>query len=219
MTAALTLGLALSASAQSPASSPPDTATSSIDGGLVGNNYSEFSFGYLKQDAMPGVLHDYDLLVNQAVAKEGIFGFDGNLSYEYLTGGALGYHDYRNTLMLGATVYTQQGWGKAFLTADAGWANQQTSDITANSLAYAFTAGVEVPVVHRLTLTPFIEYQGEPHLQDHNTAFASLPNYVWDYGIKATYAITREWSASLTAQLDQRSSSDLGLKAGFSYRY
>ncbi len=219
MLAALTLGLALTASAQSVQSTPPDAPESAPNGGLLGNNYTDFSFGYLKQTAMPGVLHAYDLVVNQTVAKEGVFGFDGNLSYEYLTGGALGYHDYRNTLMLGATAFAAESWGKLFLTGDAGWANQQTSDITANSLAYAFTAGVEVPVARRLTLTPFIEYQGEPHLQDHDTATANLPNYLWDYGVKATYAITREWSASLTAQLDQRSSSDLGFKAGFNYRF
>jgi hypothetical protein len=40
-----------------------------------------------------------------------------------------------------------------------------------------------------------------------------------EYGVKATYRITRTWNASVTADLDQHSGSDWGLGAGLSYHF
>jgi hypothetical protein len=216
LAAALALGLAASASAQQAQSPPPEALSS---GGLVGTNYSELSLGYQKQDATPGVLHDYGLLLNQSVVREGSFGFDGNFSYDYATAGAAGSHDYRNSFMLGATGYLVEGWGKPFVTADAGLVTQQTAAATSNALGYNLTGGIEFPVAGDFFLTPFATYLGDPHLQDHDPAVATLPNNVWYYGVKATYRISRQWSASVTAQLDQHSTSDLGLRAAVSYRF
>lgn len=214
--AALALGLAVSASAQQAQSAPPAQDAGS---GLIGTSYSEFSVGYQKQEAMPDVLHDYNLFVNGALLKEGSMGLDANFSYDYASASALGFHDYRNDFLVGATGYLAESWGKPFITADAGLVTQQTAGTTSNALGYTFTGGVEVPIVHDLFLTPFVSYIGDPHLQDHDPVNALLPNYTWYYGIKATYRISREWSASLSAQLDQHSSNDFGFRAGVSYNF
>jgi hypothetical protein len=219
LVAALALGLTISASAQSGPSSPQGAPAQGPDGGLVGNSYTEFSLGYDKQNSTPGLLHDYNFIYNESVVKDAAFGIDGNFSYDYLTGGALGYHDYRNELLLGATAYAVESWGRPFITADAGWVTQQTADLTSNAFAYSLTSGIEFPVIKDLFLTPFVSYDGEPRLRDHEPSIATLTNFQWEYGVKATYRITREWSASLTAELDQHSSKDLGLRAGLTYHF
>jgi hypothetical protein len=220
LVAALALGLAASASAQSTEamSAAPATAPDSYNG-LVGANYAELSFGYLKEEATPDLFHDYQFVYNEPVKASGGVGFDANFTYDYMTGGAWGYHDYRNEALLGATAYLQEGWGKPFVTADVGWALQQSADRVENSYAYALTAGAEFQLTGRLVLTPFLEYEAEPRLRQDNLSVADLPDYVFNYAAKATYRVSQDWSVSLTAELDQHSASDLGLRAGASYHF
>lgn len=219
LAAALALGLATVAPAQQAQPAQPAAPGAFSPSGLIGTNYAEFGAGYQKQDATPGVLHDYGLLLNQSVTKEGSFGFDGNFAYDYLTAGAAGHHDYRNSVMMGATGYLVERWGKPFITADAGLVTQQTAGSTSNALGYNLTGGVEVPVTDAFFVTPFATYDGDPHLQDHAPAVATLPNYIWYYGAKATYRLTRQWSASVTAQIDQHNVDDLGLRAAIDCRF
>jgi hypothetical protein len=68
-------------------------------------------------------------------------------------------------------------------------------------------------------LTPFLEYEAEPRLRQDNLSVADLPDYVFNYAAKATYRVSQDWSVSLTAELDQHSASDLGLRAGASYHF
>jgi hypothetical protein len=216
--AALALGLTLSASAQTPAASAAP-ASPSPGYSLLGDTYSEVDFGYLKEDRSPQILHDYDFLYNQALVKAGPWGTDWNLSYEYLTGSAAGFHDYRNEAQGGFTEYLLEGWGKPFVTADAGYAWQRAGGISRKSFADTFTGGVEFPVLGNLAVTPFAEYQAEAHLFNHELPAANFPDHLWDYGVKATYRIDRQWSVSLTADLDQYSRDDLGYRAGLSYHF
>jgi hypothetical protein len=226
--AALALGVAVSASAQSASSAaaaPPGTPVVSsplpaIPGdGLLGNNYSEVDFGYLKEDRSPQILHDYDFTYNQAVLKEGAWGTDGNFSYDYLTGSAGGFHDYRDEAQLGLTEYMLEGWGKPFVTADAGYAWQHAGGVSRRSFADTFTGGVEFSVLGNLALTPFVEYQAEPHLYNHEAPVANFPDHLWEYGVKATYRLNREWSTSLAVDMDQYNRNDLGYRAGLSYHF
>jgi outer membrane scaffolding protein for murein synthesis (MipA/OmpV family) len=50
-------------------------------------------------------------------------------------------------------------------------------------------------------------------------AVANFPDHVVDYGVKATYRLTREWSLSGTALMDQYSGRDFGVRAGVDYRF
>jgi hypothetical protein len=217
---ALALGLALSASAQSVQSSPPPDAVAVDSGpGLVGTNYSELSFGYQKQGGEPSDLRDYEFVSNGSFYRQGMLGADANFTYDYLNGSAGGFRDYRQEIMLGVTGYMMQTWGKPFVTADAGMAWEHAAGASRKSFAYTTAAGVEFQVLRDLALAPFIEYQAEPHLYNHGLPFANFPDHLVDYGVKATYRITRQWNASLTADLDQHSDRDWGLRAGVSYHF
>lgn len=223
LAAALALGLALSAKAQDAAAmssaAPPAAGATGYSGGLLGTNYSGVSFGYLKANTNPDVFHDYSFVTNETVVREGSLGLDANFTYDYVTGSAFGFRDYRSEVLFGATGYMEEAWGKPFITVDAGWARQQTTGSISNSLAYNFSGGVEIPIVTRLTLTPYLTYDAEPHLRDHDPAAAYLPNYTWDYGVMANYRLSSEWSVSLAAQLDQHSTSDLGLRVGAAFHF
>lgn len=222
----LTLGLALAASAQdvqttTNASSTAPTTPLSVDPGpgLVGTNYAQLSFGYQKQDAAPSILRDYELISNGNVYKQGMWGADANFTYDYVDGSAYGYNDRRDEAQLGLTGFMLQSWGKPFLTADAGYAWQRAGDVSRKSFAYTGIAGIEFEVLRDLALTPFIEYQAEPHLYNHGLPIANMDNHLFDYGVKATYRITRNWNASLSADLDQHSERDWGLTGGVSYHF
>jgi hypothetical protein len=222
----LALGLAISASAQTEQTSPattPGTATApdavSPGPGLVGTNYAELSFGYQKQEGSPSDLRDYEFLSNANVFKNGQLGADVNFTYDYLDGAAGGYSDHREEAQFGFTGFLMETWGKPFLTADAGMAWERDADASRKGFAYSGIGGVEFQVLRRLALAPFIEYQAEPHLYNHGLPFANFPDHLLDYGVKATYRINQSWNASATADLDQHSASDWGLRGGLSYRF
>jgi hypothetical protein len=224
---ALTLGLAFTASGQeaqnaaAPATSTTAVATVPVDPGpgLVGTNYTELSFGYQKQEGAPSILHDYQLISNGNVYRQGIWGADANFTYDYIDGSANGFDDRRDEAQLGLTGFMLQTWGKPFLTADAGYAWQRAGDVSRKSFAYTGVAGVEFEVLRNLAVSPFIEYQAEPHLYNHGLPAVSLDNHLFDYGVKATYRFTRNWNASLSADLDEHSERDWGLRAGASYHF
>jgi hypothetical protein len=222
----LALGLAISASAQAEQTSPatmPDTATTadtvSPGPGLVGTNYAELSFGYQKQEGSPSDLRDYEFLSNANVFKDGQLGADVNFTYDYLDGAADGYSDHREEAQLGFTGFLMETWGKPFLTADAGMAWERAEDASRKGFAYSGIGGVEFQVLRRLALSPFVEYQAEPHLYNHGLPDANLPDHLVDYGVKATYAINQSWNASVTPDLDQYSASDWGLRGALSYHF
>jgi hypothetical protein len=223
--AALALGLAVSASAQSlqsPSSPPAPAASAPLQSasGLLGGTYGQFQLGYEKEDGgIPGVLHDYDFLYNQALFKSGDLGTDINLNYDYLTGHAFGAHDYRNEATAGFTEYLLQAWGDPFVTGNFGEAWQRADNVGRKSFAYSFTGGVEFPIVKDLALTPFVEYQAEPQLYNHELPYAFMPDHDWYTGVKATYRLTPQWSVSVTADMDQYSSQDLGFFGGLTMHF
>jgi hypothetical protein len=219
---ALVFGLAVSASAQSvqnSAGAQPDPAAADPGPGLIGINYSELSFGYQREEAMPRDLRDYEFVTNENLFKSATLGVDGNLTYDYLNGGGDGFIDHRDEAQLGLTGFLMETWGKPFVTADAGMAWQDAGGVARKSFAYSLTGGVEFQVLRNLALTPFLEYEAEPHLYNHELPAANFPDHLVDYGVKATYRLTRQWSASLGADLDQYSGRDWGLRGGVSYRF
>jgi hypothetical protein len=216
----LALGAALSASAQQTSAMATEPPIVTDQGpGLIGSNYAELSFGYQNLGGSPGELHDYEFISNSAVYREGIWGGDVNFQYDHLNGGGDGYSNRRDRAMFGLTGYLTQSWGRPFLTADAGYAWQRAGDISQKSFAYSFTTGVQFQVLPALSVSPFIEYDAEPHLHNVVPATANFPDHVIDYGVKATYRLTRQWSVSAAAFQDQYSGRDFGLRAGVDYRF
>ena len=212
---ALALGLAIPAFAQN----APANQTVDPGPGLIGSNYSEVSFGYQKQDYAPKSLRDYEFVSNTSVFKQETIGLDANFTYDYLSAASSGISDRRNEALVGVTGYLLESWGKPFVTVDGGYAWQNAADVSRKGWAYSTTAGVEFQVLKNLALAPYVEYQAEPHLYNHGVPLTDLPDHETYYGVKATYRITHQWSASLSADLDQHSASDFGIRGGVSYRF
>ncbi len=213
------LGMSAFASAQSMSNTPsnqppPSPAVAEAAFGLVGDNYTELDFGYQKQREEPDILRDYGLIINKSLLREGMWGTDGNLSYDYLAGYAGGLQDRRDEAQAGLTEYVLEGWGKPFVTADGGYAWERAGNVSKRSFAYTLTGGVEFSVLQNFALTPFAEYQAEPSLTNGDLPLAHMPDHLWTYGVKATYWLSREWSASLTGDFDQYNRNDLGYKVG-----
>jgi hypothetical protein len=219
LAAAMAFGLAMSAGAQSVQSAPSDSVAADPGPGLVGNNYAELSYGYQKQEGAPSILHDYGFVSNANVFKNGSVGADANFTYDLLQGSAFGFDDHRQEAELGLTGFLMETWGKPFLTADAGMAWERAADASRKGFAYSGTGGVEFELTRNLALAPFVEYQADPHLYNHGLPWANFDDHLLDYGVKATLRITEQWHASVTADLDQHSDKDWGLKGGVSYRF
>ena len=218
----LSLGVALSASAQtmqnSPAATPPDPDGADPGPGLVGLSSAEVSFGYQRQENSPRDLRDYEFISTGPAYTEGILGVTGNFRYDYLEGSSNGYSDHRNEAQLGGTGFLMEPWGKPFLTGDAGMAWQVAGGTSRKGFAYTLDAGVEFQVTRDLDLAPFVEYQAEPHLYDRSP-LAFFPDHIMDFGVKATYRLAAMWRASVSADIDQHSAKDVGLRAGLAYRF
>jgi hypothetical protein len=219
---ALTLGLALTASAQTMQSAAPaqeEPAVTDTGPGLVGTNYSELSFGYQKQEGAPRDLRDYEFTSNGSVFKNATLGVDANFAYDFLDGYADNFSYRRNEAQLGLTGYLKETWGKPFVTADAGIAWQNTAGVSQRGFAYTGTGGVEFQVLKNLALTPYLEYQAEPRLYNAGVSAGGLPDHILTYGVNAIYRISRDWSAMVGADLDEHSAKDWGLRGGVGYHF
>jgi hypothetical protein len=218
----LALGAPLFASAQAVQNSPApatDPVVTDTGPGLVGTNYAELSYGYQSQKNAPTALHDYEFVSNESVYRQGILGADANFVYNHEDGDGAGFRDRLDTLEFGGTGYLTQVWGKPFVTGDFGWGWERAADVSRKGFVYNLDAGVEFAVLRDLAVSPFIGYDAMPHFYNHERPYADFPDHTVDYGVKATYRFTRQWSASATATLDQYSSRDWGLKAGVSYHF
>jgi hypothetical protein len=198
--AVLALGLTGAAQAQNqnPTQVPVPTASMSMsnstamggDYGLIGQQYYSLNFGYIHHvDGPPSVFHRYGFVANKPLAP----GWDVGLEYDWLTGSAFGLHARQQELMVPLTAYLPMAWGRPFLEANPGWVWQKAAGSSIDSFTYVLGAGFELQVRPALVVTPLITYQEAPHLHDR----------VWNYGLKATYRVTREWGASLGAQIDE----------------
>ncbi len=191
----LALGAACPAFAQTTATTPPEA-----NFGLLGSNYVGLDYGYyhLDQPSAPTNAHQYGAFFNQNVQP----GLDLSLSYDELRASALGANVRSDELLAGITGYAPvNAWLKPFLSAQAGFDWTQSlsgmsggdyNTVRGTHFDYVLTAGGEFQVLRALVLTPFAAYQ-EVHGFDRD----------WNYGLKATYRLTRNWSVSLTPQIDE----------------
>jgi hypothetical protein len=180
------------------------TANAMGDFGLIGQNYYTLNFGYVHHvDGPPAVFHRYGFVANKPLAP----GYDIGLEYDWLTGSAFGLHARQQELMVPLTAYLPMAWGRPFVEGSAGWVWQKTAGTSIDSFTYVLGAGFELQVRPSLVVTPLITYQEAPHLHDH----------VWNYGVKGTYRVTREWGVSLGAQIDE--DHDLEYTAGVNFHF
>ncbi len=205
LTAVLALGLAASAAAQDATVTTPDQAVSpTTNYGLLGTTYAGAEFGYTHHvESAPSVLHRYGFIYNTPLPE----GVDFNFNYDYTTGSAFGVKSHQQGVGLGLTGYRPQSWGKPFLQGDIGWIWQKAGKARSDSFAYTLKTGVEFQLLPALVVTPYVSYNGAKH----------LGVYEWNYGAKATYRFTKQWSGAFGVQLDEQHNVEYALGVNFHY--
>jgi opacity protein-like surface antigen len=184
--AALSLGAALSASAQA---TPPAAPAAESSGGMLGSRYSQAEYTYLDfTGAGPTHADGFRLAFNQPLQA----GFDLNLGYDWARASYAGARATQQDLDLGATAFTTLSWGRPYVAASAGWSWVKAAGVSDDSFRYKVGVGVEFPAATSLVVTPFVNFV-------RATGFNASEV---DLGVKAAYRLTREWSITATAQYD-----------------
>jgi hypothetical protein len=187
--AAVSLGVATAASAQSTATAPEPATREAPAGGLLGSRYTGVEYDYLDFSGA-GLDHAHGLAVNynQPVSAN----FDFGLGYDWARAHDSGIAFTQQDLDVRGTYYTSLGWGKPFALAAAGWDWAHGGGARDDSFVYKLGVGVEVPVAPAFTVAPF-------------ATFVRATNYnqsEFDFGVKAEYRVTREWGVMARAQYD-----------------
>ena len=64
--------------------------------------------------------------------------------------------------------------------------------------------------MRELVLTPYVSFQGEPHLYNHEAAVANFPDHLLTTGVKATYRFTCGTGAGSVGGIDSDQHSPQG---------
>lgn len=201
--AALALGLASAATAQTVAAT--DTAPVTRSAGLLGQTYASASLGYVDLDNTNVSARSYSLGLNQYVRD----GVDSFLDYNYtrserFANTRLTQHD----LLLGARVYANASGVKPYAEAGVGWVWQKGGGGRDNSFAWAAGVGAEFTVAPATTVTPFVRYSD---LTDGGN------NDQWEYGVKANHWLTEK--VSLQGSISRDDDRNMFYRFGVNYRY
>jgi opacity protein-like surface antigen len=208
LTAAASLGLALSAAAQSATASVPESAPMPY-WGLLGTSYTGVAFNYTQLDAgAPSAMRGADLTFNQPLSA----GFDLNLGYDWgrASTGTARLTD--QDLNLGLTAFTKLDWGRPYVQALAGWEWRRGSGFADdNSFAYTLGTGVEFQVAQPFVITPYINF----------VRATGFNRSEFDLGVKGTYRLTKEWSLTAGVQYDavRRDKDAKEFTLGVNYQY
>lgn len=197
------VGVALNASAQSTAMTD-GSATTPVYGssyGLLGQDYAGVTFGYTDLDRGPAhVVHSYGFHANRPTQVPNL---DAAFKYEYSRLSAFGNRVTEHDVAIGATKFLTLAQFKPFLEGNVGWAFLKNSfGGRADSFFYLAGIGAEFQALPRLAVAPYVNYQEAPHLHARN----------WNYGAKATYRVTQQWSGTVVLELND--DSDLTFKIG-----
>jgi hypothetical protein len=194
------LGLALSASAQTMTTTTPNPTSTTSSGsayGLIGEHYTGLRFGYTDvDDGPPNVMHSYGFVASRPTLPY----VDAVFKYEYLRASAAGLRNRQHTAAAGGTAYLTYEGVKPFIEGNLGWVFQRADAGRKDSFMFFAAVGAEIQVKPQLVVTPFVSYEEAPRFDKH----------VWKYGAKATYRIAREWSGSLSVQVDEDGSVEYG---------
>ena len=226
LVAVLAAGLSAPVFAQDPNRAPPvpqsgsqsqwsdGSYTPSSSDGMLGSNYTELDYTYVHHvSGLPKKLNSYGLLYNQSVQP----GLDVGFAYNWIGGSEAGIRARQQEATINATYFIPQSWGRPFVSADAGWIWQKFAGEKANTFTYKLATGVEFQLIPALVLTPYVSYQGTPsHFSDDNFLWHNHGR-LWSAGAKATYRVTKQWGASLGAEISEHN--DIGYTAGVSYHF
>ena len=77
-----------------------------------------------------------------------------------------------------------------------------------NSFAYLLGAGVEFPVGTAVAVAPFANYQDARDIAGAHE---------WNYGVKTSYRMSREWSTTFTVSIND--DKDMTYAVGVNYHF
>jgi len=195
--AALAAGLGVTARADS----EPAPASSDVGQGLLGQVYGTLTYSYIDLDGVSSHADDYHFALNQPLS----FGFDGFLSYDFVDFN----NGHENIVMAGLRPFsTHFNWGKPYLEAGAGYAWLSTAGLDDNSFVWEATAGVELQVTTKTTITPYVQYMDAPSLPSDGT---------WNFGAKGNYWVTPQWAVTGSVQIDDNN--NVGFTVGTNFRF
>jgi hypothetical protein len=182
LAAAATLGLVTFAAAQAANVAPANPAASTAKG-LLGQTYSGVTFDYLQlKDGPPSAARGFTVTYNQVMND----GFDGTINYQLTRAQANGDHYTRNRLDFDLTGFsTSTAFGKPFVVAGAGWEWNRGFGVSENSFTYLVGTGIEFQAAPPVAVTPYINFVRATGFNKNET----------EYGVKASYRITSQWSA------------------------
>jgi hypothetical protein len=207
---AAALGFALTAAAQgmAPTSSGMTSPASGSAYGLLGQNYMGVFFAYSDLDkGPPDVARTWGFIANRPTE---VANLDASFKYSYTGMNILGADAHTSEVSVGATAYVPLSVARPFIEVNAGWGfiNGGFGNST-NSFSFLIGTGVEIQLAPRFVLTPYASYHEFTRLTSNSGS--------WTYGVKGTFRIAQQFSASLAVDLDddENLSYRLGLNRHF----
>jgi outer membrane protein W len=183
------------------------TAGSAAGTGLLGQSYAGVNYGYT-------FLHDTPVSDVQAVGLEYNqplnTGFDFNLGLSNAWSSRFSNTRAKQQDIDASAVafIPDLTWGRPFVGVGAGWVWTKTGSLKDNSLVVNLDTGVEFQVTREFSLTPLVAFTDATSFHTDNK---------WNYGVKANYWVTREWS--LTASVLRNNRIDTTCSLGLNYRF
>jgi hypothetical protein len=193
---AAAFGFALTAAAQGMAPSSSGRTVTPASGsayGLLGQNYMGVSFAYTDLDKGPaGVARTWGFVANRPTEAANV---DASFKYNYTGMNALGIEAHTSEFAIGATGYIPLSVARPFVEANLGWGFINAgSGNTTDSFSFLIGTGVEIQLAPRFVLTPYASY--------HEFTRLTSNSGTWNYGVKATFRIAQQYSASVAVDLD-----------------
>lgn len=186
--AAISLGATLTASAQSANVAVPNPADTSASG-LLGSRYTSATYNYLDLTGPgPKDANGFAVAFNAPVNSF----LDLTANYDWARANYAGMRFTQQDLSLSATVYSRLEWGKPFAMVDAGWQWGKGGGISDDSFVYKVGVGVEFQASPALAVTPYVNFVRATGFNDSEV----------DFGVKAAYRVTKDWSIIAKAQYD-----------------
>lgn len=184
-------GLALSASAQGAVpTSPGVTPATGSAYGLLGEKYMGATFGYTTiDDGPPDSAHTYGFIASSPTEMANV---DASFKYNYTSASAFGVDGHGHEFAIGATGYVRLSGMKPFAEANVGWGFAKVAGFTEDSFGFLLGVGVEFQLAPRVALTPYVNYQ----------EYTRIGTGRWTYGVKSTFRMVQQFSASIGVELD-----------------
>jgi hypothetical protein len=182
-----------------------DSPRSLAGQGLLGQTYSQASYGFVNLDGTPADAHALSYDYNLAVAP----GFDTFANLRALRsqnfgGGRVKAYDLNfgaryHRLYRGVTPYWELGFG---------WTFAKAPGFDDNSLVWSTAAGVELPVASGASVTPYVKYSDAIDFRDGDG---------WHYGVRANYWLNPRSAlvGSIERRLDESTEYRLGVTFNF----